>query len=531
MFIHTILKYASDEIDKLEKRKKKHIQFIEHLEQIYEFLDDDRLKFEDVNEIKDSVEYYIDYNQDPEFVEDDLLFDGLYKKAEEAELAEELEFSDEEDENYDEEDDEYDEEEDEPSSPTSPRKRKISDPVPMVKKVDTPKKAEPVKKEQPPSPVKQKQPETPKKVEKAPEPVKPVATPVSVPVVTEKAQKPPIAPVKQTPPQEQPVKKDSKAKQAVAGSNLKVKVPPTQETVVNTNNATPKSAPVQPSTKQTQPTTPMTAVVDKNKVVPKIAPSPTVKQPLNQPTSNVVKSHVSYMDMVNKTQGAVTTPTSQPTVQINPTQKLSKPESVHMFDPSITGANSDVTILSSKDEELERSEPVSVPLPPSMGIEDFSFRTASTSPHLQQNVFTDADWKNQMLQGSLTHLPHVTDCERPRLYTPLNEFATPDYFPSQPAPILSDPSIFGSMDTDTLFFIFYFKQGTYQQYLAAKELKKQAWRYHKKYMTWFQRHDKPRHTTNEYELGTYVYFDYETGWCQRIKSGFRFEYQHLEDSN
>jgi hypothetical protein len=35
-------------------------------------------------------------------------------------------------------------------------------------------------------------------------------------------------------------------------------------------------------------------------------------------------------------------------------------------------------------------------------------------------------------------------------------------------------------------------QGTYQQYLAARELKKQSWRYHKKYMTWFQRHEEPK---------------------------------------
>jgi len=27
----------------------------------------------------------------------------------------------------------------------------------------------------------------------------------------------------------------------------------------------------------------------------------------------------------------------------------------------------------------------------------------------------------------------------------------------------------------------------------------------------------------------YVYFDYETGWCQRIKSDFTFEYNYLED--
>ena len=69
----------------------------------------------------------------------------------------------------------------------------------------------------------------------------------------------------------------------------------------------------------------------------------------------------------------------------------------------------------------------------------------------------------------------------------------------------------------------------YQQYLAARELKRQSWRYHKKYLTWFQRHEEPKVTADEYEQGTYVYFDYETGWCQRIKSEFTFEYGYLED--
>ena len=49
-------------------------------------------------------------------------------------------------------------------------------------------------------------------------------------------------------------------------------------------------------------------------------------------------------------------------------------------------------------------------------------------------------------------------------------------------------------------------------------------------MTWFQRHEEPKVTTEDYEQGTYVYFDYESGWCQRIKSDFRFEYSYLEDS-
>ncbi len=112
----------------------------------------------------------------------------------------------------------------------------------------------------------------------------------------------------------------------------------------------------------------------------------------------------------------------------------------------------------------------------------------------------------------------------------MNPFDTPAIFPQEQLPILKNPALFNTMDPDTLFFIFYFQQGTYQQYLAAKALKKLAWRYHKKYQTWFQRHDQPKQTTNEYELGTYVYFDYEQDWCQRIKSGFRFEYEYLEDT-
>eukprot|EP00580_Thalassiosira_gravida_P015785 CAMPEP_0201667980 /NCGR_PEP_ID=MMETSP0494-20130426/17547_1 /ASSEMBLY_ACC=CAM_ASM_000839 /TAXON_ID=420259 /ORGANISM="Thalassiosira gravida, Strain GMp14c1" /LENGTH=752 /DNA_ID=CAMNT_0048148167 /DNA_START=709 /DNA_END=2967 /DNA_ORIENTATION=- len=116
-------------------------------------------------------------------------------------------------------------------------------------------------------------------------------------------------------------------------------------------------------------------------------------------------------------------------------------------------------------------------------------------------------------------------------YAPRNPYpASPPSYPSQPSPIFDNPLIFEKLGTDALFFIFYYAQGTYQQYLAARELKKQSWRYHKKYMTWFQRHEEPKVTTDDYEQGTYVYFDYETGWCQRIKSDFRFEYSFLEDS-
>ena len=133
------------------------------------------------------------------------------------------------------------------------------------------------------------------------------------------------------------------------------------------------------------------------------------------------------------------------------------------------------------------------------------------------------------LSASMVTAPRRADAERPRQYVPRNPYNTPAAFPSTPAAAFDNPQVFDKLTTDTLFFIFYYQQGTYQQYLAARELKKQSWRYHKKYMTWFQRHEEPKVTTDEFEQGTYVYFDYETGWCQRIKSDFTFEYNFLED--
>lgn len=135
----------------------------------------------------------------------------------------------------------------------------------------------------------------------------------------------------------------------------------------------------------------------------------------------------------------------------------------------------------------------------------------------------------EVMEASLRHMPTQADSDRTKHYLPRNPYHTPTSWPSAPSPVFEDPSFFEKYDTDTLFFIFYFQQGTYQQYLAASQLKKQSWRYHSKYLTWFQRHKDPQVTTDEFEQGTYVYFDYDHSWCQRIKSDFTFEYRYLED--
>lgn len=43
-------------------------------------------------------------------------------------------------------------------------------------------------------------------------------------------------------------------------------------------------------------------------------------------------------------------------------------------------------------------------------------------------------------------------------------------------------------------------QGTKAQYMAAKALKKLSWRFHTKYMTWFQRLEEPNTITDDYEM-------------------------------
>ena len=133
------------------------------------------------------------------------------------------------------------------------------------------------------------------------------------------------------------------------------------------------------------------------------------------------------------------------------------------------------------------------------------------------------------LKASARYLPEPEPTKMP--YKPRNPAAVPASYPHTPAQnLLDDPATFAKFPPDLLFFLFYFQQNSYQQYLAARELKRQSWRYHTKYLTWFQRHEDPKTINPEFEQGTYVYFDYETGWCQRKKSEFTFQYIFLEDN-
>ena len=118
----------------------------------------------------------------------------------------------------------------------------------------------------------------------------------------------------------------------------------------------------------------------------------------------------------------------------------------------------------------------------------------------------------KLLQASSENRPSYLDAEKPHQYRPEIKYNTPDYYPQVPFASSEDPALYTKIDTDTLFYIFYYRQNTFQQYMAAQSLKHQSWRFHKQYQTWFQRHEEPKTITEEYEQGTYRFFDYESTW-------------------
>eukprot|EP00914_Ancora_sagittata_P027115 GHVO01053138.1.p1 GENE.GHVO01053138.1~~GHVO01053138.1.p1 ORF type:complete len:125 (+),score=18.23 GHVO01053138.1:167-541(+) len=104
----------------------------------------------------------------------------------------------------------------------------------------------------------------------------------------------------------------------------------------------------------------------------------------------------------------------------------------------------------------------------------------------------------------------------------------PTPFPSMPLNTWDDDSFIKTLGTDTLFFIFHFQPGSQLQYMAARELKRQSWRYHTGQNAWFRRAEPPTESTDTYEKGNYFVFDYQTGWGPKAKTNFVFEYSNLE---
>ena len=80
------------------------------------------------------------------------------------------------------------------------------------------------------------------------------------------------------------------------------------------------------------------------------------------------------------------------------------------------------------------------------------------------------DQVHKLLDGGYASMPQPLDTEKPKYYVPKNPYPTPPYYPQQPHPILSSPSLFANLDIETLFYVFYYLPGTYQQCVLCSPL-------------------------------------------------------------
>ncbi|KYG49656.1 hypothetical protein M433DRAFT_139908 [Acidomyces richmondensis BFW] len=209
----------------------------------------------------------------------------------------------------------------------------------------------------------------------------------------------------------------------------------------------------------------------------------------------------------------------QPPPQIAPSNLQSKPQA-----PSPDSGIAGLALSNGQAVEEDGTEESVYHLPSSLTDLLDSFEET------KKRASSNSNFDLPLLNSSRLSAPTPQDAEKPTHYVPSSPYAyTPAHYPQEPLGIFSDPVLYQRIDTDSLFYAFYYRQGTYQQYLAAKALKQQSWRFHKQYQTWFQRHEEPKNITEEFEQGTYRFFDYESTWMNRRKADFKFSYRFLED--
>eukprot|EP01114_Cavostelium_apophysatum_P010430 TRINITY_DN2411_c0_g1_i1.p1 TRINITY_DN2411_c0_g1~~TRINITY_DN2411_c0_g1_i1.p1 ORF type:complete len:716 (-),score=167.89 TRINITY_DN2411_c0_g1_i1:76-2223(-) len=557
-------------VDELNVKIGRHKFHLEKLEKVLRNLENDSITVDQTNEIKDTVEYYVDSNSDPEFIEDDAVYDALpLVDEDDKSLLIRVSGDGQDDDSVISSDDDSDrlsqDSEASENSVTSTSTTSSSGPaaklvVPAPKKVEPPPvkapiqiltnaKPAPVKAAPEPTPVQRKMsggattlppPQTAAQVAQRAA-TKGATAPAAAPTKGAAQTTPPEAPfdrahpsvaynqfVRNAPGQPAPATTPAQPHPLPQPYSMAAMLQRSNQNAQNISSSGAQVAPVVPAT------TPATTTTTPG---PSPSPSPAPQVPSPQPTPSPPPAQVQVTPAA--VQPPVPTPVQTPPPQTEyvaapePLKTPKFPTAPQQF--SHAGASNQEGSLDAKERESALNPQNAAPSPDHhdyKGAENFDaasdFNLASL---IDMSSATQPDTISAMslLEASMKNIPDPVDSERPKQYVPRNPWPSPNYYPQNPLSIFDNPATFEKFDTDTLFFIFYYQQGSYQQYLAAKELKKQSWRYHKKYLTWFQRHEEPKEITNDYEQGTYVYFDYETGWCQRKKTEFTFEYRYLED--
>jgi CCR4-NOT transcription complex subunit 3 len=466
----------ADRIAELERMAERHKWHQGKLELLLRSLENGGVDTDQVKDIEDGIKYYVENNQEVDFMEDDTIYDDLNLDADERMFGLQNE-----DENVSSQDNQS-QHDDTPDLPEPPTKVAQPTPAKLTKQssVDMP----------------SAQPRRPSVQLKSPLPA--LATlhasiPSSVNGSAPPGMKP--APLPNIP-TGQTLKYASAAAAAAASDKSGVGIAPLPPppgapiaTARTSSTASPAPTPSQPVAQSFSPAPQPPPQPAKPQESPAKTPSP-AQEPAPPAPELKAKKSAKQAQQPSQDSGVALTNGESSRKQKLPKQQQQQQEP--------------------EPEEEEDQEDVSYyHLPESLSdlLESFTTtkeRALSANPQVPEE---------QLLSLSRSSMPTPMDAEKPYHYKPASPYAyTPAHYPQEPLTVFDDPRLYSRIETDTLFYAFYYRQGTYQQFLAAKALKSQSWRFHKQYQTWFQRHEEPKNITEEYEQGTYRFFDYESTW-------------------
>ncbi|KAG9327842.1 hypothetical protein KVV02_000288 [Mortierella alpina] len=508
---------AKERISELEEKIERHKWHQGRLELILRLLENGQIETDKVTAIQEDVNYYVDENLDPDFAEDEEIYTDLN-------LEEEEDFftvgTDDHYSGVQKDDDQSEKSKDD--TPDTPAKSKPREHEPET--IPSPTRNATSK----PTPTKKLSMSEPKEPKPAP------TTPPAVPKASNpvSARTPTIARAVETPTIQYATAVAANlpaTSESPRIANISASPSPSPSVAPAVAHATPSTTSIAPSASSASaasatsapPVASTTAAVF-SPAVTAAAPSPAMS------TTAAGSASMSTAPATTEETSASSPAPSDTRSSAIPSSTATQPvEDFSAPTESQSPEQKPQREMASTSQQQAPAAETEIRLPAALADLAHSFETSKERALSKDIGF----FASQMLEASFQFLPEQTDTERPKYYAPKNPYPTPSYYPQAPPPSLFESSaVFEKFDIDTLFFIFYYQQGTYQQYLAARELKKQSWRFHKKYLTWFQRHEEPKAITDDYEQGTYIYFDYEGAWCQRKKTDFRFEYKFLEDA-
>jgi CCR4-NOT transcription complex subunit 3 len=469
----------ADRMAELERTVERHKWHTGKLEILLRSLENGSVEVEQVKEIDDGIRYYVEQNQEVDFMEDDTIYDDLNLEDEEDQFGivnENDKVSSQDNQSIQDEPPDH-----EPTRTTAPPVKTKSS---SISENTSGARRPSVQMKSPLPALSTLHASLPGNVNGKPaETMRPAPLP--------------------TIPTGQPLKYASAA--AAAASSVGIAPLPPPPAVTKTNStASPAPTPAQPVA-AASPAPSVAPQLAKAAEAPAKQPTPAPKEEVKAPTPKAptpveqVSSQASKASSV-KPSPQVAQAQPQPTQPAESSSKARQPPSP---DSGIAGI-----ALSHRDSAQDEEEEESIyHLPSSLTDLLGSFEET------RQRAKSDKPFDLNMMNASRVTCPTPLDAEKPNHYKPQNPYAyTPAHYPQEPLGIFDDPRLYSRIDTDSLFYAFYYRQGTYQQYLAAKALKSQSWRFHKQYQTWFQRHEEPKNITEEFEQGTYRFFDYESTW-------------------